>query len=151
MLQGVLAIADNIIVFGNTQAEHDANLRRLLTRCQEFGLKLNPEKCKINQPEVRFYGVICSSEGVKPNPRKVSALQEISAPTNSQELLSFLGLATYMSPFIKNLSSLAAPLRELTKKDSTFNGPKQKEMRSSRSKKPLKSQPHCLILTQQNQ
>ena len=46
-LQGVLAIADDIIVFGNTQAEHDANLRRLLTRCQEFGLKLNPEKCKI--------------------------------------------------------------------------------------------------------
>ena len=57
-LQGVVAIADDI-VFGNTQAEHDANLRRLLTKCQEFGLKLNPEKCKINQPEVRFYGVIC--------------------------------------------------------------------------------------------
>ena len=84
-LQGVVAIADDI-VFGNTQAEHDANLRRLLTKCQEFGLKLNPEKCKINQPKVRFYGVICSSEGVKPNPRKVCALQEISAPTNSQEL-----------------------------------------------------------------
>ena len=44
----------------------------------------------------------------------------MSAPTNSQELMSFVGLATYMGPFIPNLSDLAAPLREVTKKDAHF-------------------------------
>ena len=45
----------------------------------------------------------------------------MSAPTSSQELASFLGLATYMGPFIPNLSSLAAPLRALTRKDAVFD------------------------------
>ena len=112
-LPGVVAIADDIVIFGATQEEHDENLRRLLARCREHGLKLNPDKSQISQPEVKFYGIICSAEGVRPDPRKVSALQTMSAPTSSQELASFLGLATYMGPFIPNLSSLAAPLRAL--------------------------------------
>ena len=115
-LPGVIVIADDIIVFGDTQEEHDEHLRRFLAHCQEHGLKLNPEKSQINQHEVRFYGVICSAEGVRPDPRKVSALHAMSAPTNSQELLSFLGLATYMGPFIPNLSELAVPLCAITKK-----------------------------------
>ena len=119
-LAGVVAIADEIVIFGATQEEHDENLRRLLARCREHGLKLNPDKSQISQPEVKFYGIICSAEGVRPDPRKVSALQTMSAPTSSQELASFLGLATYMGPFIPNLSSLAAPLRALTRKDAVF-------------------------------
>ena len=93
-LAGVVAIADDIVIFGATQEEHDENLRRLLARCREHGLKLNPDKSQISQPEVKFYGIICSAEGVRPDPRKVSALQTMSAPTSSQELASFLGLAT---------------------------------------------------------
>ena len=41
-------------------------------------------------------------------------------PQNRQRLLSFLGLATYMSSFIASLSSLTAPLRDLTKKHCHF-------------------------------
>ena len=117
---GVVAIANDIVIFGATQEEHDENLRRLLTRCHEHRLKLNPDKIQIGQPEVKFYGIICSAEGVRPGPRKVSALQTMSAPTSSQELALFLGLATYLGPFIPNLGSLAAPLRALTRKDAVF-------------------------------
>ena len=52
-LEGVLAIADDIIVFGSTQSEHDKNLRKLKVRCRQFGLTLNPDK--ISMPEVKFY------------------------------------------------------------------------------------------------
>ena len=69
-----------------------------MVRSQQFGLKLNPDKRKISTPEVKFYGVICSAEGIKPHP-KVSALRNMSAPTIAQELVSFLGLATYMATF----------------------------------------------------
>ena len=106
------------MIFGATQEEHDENLRRLLERYREHGLKLNPGKSQVSQPEVKFYGNICSAESVRPDPRKVSALQTMSAPTSSLEIASFLGVATYMGPFIRNLSSLAAPLRALTRKDA---------------------------------
>ena len=44
----------------------------------------------------------------------------MSAPRNRQELLSFLGLAAYMSMFVQNLSGLLTTLCELTRKSVTF-------------------------------
>ena len=44
----------------------------------------------------------------------------MSALTSRKELASFLGLATYMGPFIPNLNSLAASLRALTRKNAIF-------------------------------
>ena len=61
-LEGVLAIADDIIVFCSTQSEHDKNLRKLMVRCQQFRLKLNTDKCQISMPEVKFYGVIAAQK-----------------------------------------------------------------------------------------
>ena len=45
----------------------------------------------------------------------------MAPPTNRHELQAFLGLATYMSPFISDLSTLTAPLRELVKENSLFD------------------------------
>ncbi|GFS17925.1 retrovirus-related Pol polyprotein from transposon opus [Elysia marginata] len=89
-------------------------------RCEETGLKLNPVKCKIKQEQIKFYGVICCAQGLKPDPEKVKSLQNMTAPDNIKELQSFLGLLTYMSPFIPNSSSRTAPLRELLLKSSNF-------------------------------
>jgi hypothetical protein len=92
----------------------------MIKRCKETGLKLNPDKCFIKQEKIKFYGIICGQDGTQPDPDKVSALKQMAPPTNSQELQTFLGLVTYMGPFIKNLSSLTAPLRELLKEKNKF-------------------------------
>ena len=70
-------------------------IRKIRVCLDPMDLNLNPEKCNIKQQEINFYGVICGKDGVKPNPKKVTALKQMSAPRNRQELLSFLGLATY--------------------------------------------------------
>ena len=92
----------------------------MLNRCIGTGLKLNPDKCFVKQEKIKFYGVICGQDGVQPDPGKVSALKQMSSSTNRQELQTFLGLANYMGPFIPNLSTLTAPLRELLKEDNRF-------------------------------
>ncbi|GFR81350.1 transposon Ty3-I Gag-Pol polyprotein [Elysia marginata] len=92
----------------------------MLQRCRETGLKLNPDKCKFKQKEIKFFGIICSDKGTQPDPDKVSAIKNMVPPQNKKELQSFLGLATYMSPFIQNASKLTAPLRELLSKSSVF-------------------------------
>ena len=117
---GVVGIADDIVVFGKTAEELDENLHGMMERCQNTGLKLNPEKCFIKQKLIKFYGVICNEEGIKPDPSKVSALKQMTKPRDRRELQTFLGLATYMGPFIPNLSSITAPLREILKKKNTF-------------------------------
>jgi len=56
--EGTIGIADDIVIFGKSEQEHDHHLHGMLTRCRNTGLKLNPDKCKIKQRKIKFYGVI---------------------------------------------------------------------------------------------
>ena len=47
-------------------------------------------------------------------------IRNTPAPTNKTCLQQFLGIATYMSPFVPQLAELTAPLRDLMKQDVDF-------------------------------
>ena len=66
----VIRIADDTVVYGTTKEEHDQHLHDMMARCKSTGLKLNPDKCKIKQKKIKFYGIICGEEGVQPHPNK---------------------------------------------------------------------------------
>lgn len=55
-LNGVSVTVNDILVYGHTKAEYDANLRAMLEKTRERGVKLNPEKSIICVPEVRYFG-----------------------------------------------------------------------------------------------
>ncbi|CAB4040725.1 uncharacterized protein K02A2.6-like, partial [Paramuricea clavata] len=120
-LHGVRNIADDIIVWGKTQTQHDKNLEALLQRLVVKKLTLNLEKCKVNQPSLWFYGYILSKDGLSADPKKVEAIKNFKTPADVSQLRSFLGLANYCSRFIKDFSTLTAPLRELTTKSCKWS------------------------------
>ena len=64
--------------------------------------------------------MICSEDGIRPDPQKVEAIQEMKTPENKQELQTFLGLTNYMGQFIKGTSKLTAPLREMLSNKNEF-------------------------------
>jgi hypothetical protein len=55
-LPGVMHFVDDILVWGNTQAEHDARLKLLLECVAKSGLTFNPTKCEFGKSEVMFLG-----------------------------------------------------------------------------------------------
>ena len=57
-LDGVKNIADDIIVWGNTQQQHDQRVEQLFARLQEKNLTVNPDKCLFNQTELGFMDCI---------------------------------------------------------------------------------------------
>ena len=71
-LEGVTAIADDLLVTGNTHeealADHDRNLTALLQRCRERNLKLNKGKFVFKQQKLKYCGHILTSEGILPDP-----------------------------------------------------------------------------------
>ena len=83
-------------------------------RLRESGLTL---KCEFGITSIKFFGLILSDQGISPDPKKVEALQHLSAPSNQVDLRSFLGMANYSAQFIHNYATLAAPLRDLTVKN----------------------------------
>ena len=108
-------IVDDILVFGKDQEEHDRNLKLVLDRARQVNLKLNPAKCKFWVTRVNYVGhIFFTSDGLKPDPEKVTAITDMPPPDSVQSLQRYLGMVNYFDKFIPNLNEVAAPLRELT-------------------------------------
>ena len=125
-LKGARSIADDIIVFGN-ENNHDARLEAVLQRLSEKGLTLNKDKCEFRVSKTTFMGHVLTPMGVAPDELKTKAVREARAPTNPAEVRSFLGLVTYMAKFVKDLATLADPLRELTREATKWNWGRRQE------------------------
>ena len=110
-------IADDLMVWGRNNEEHDQRLKKVLDRAREVQLKLNQKKCKIRVTEVSYIGHTFTSNGVKPDQRKVQAILMMPEPKMKQDLQRFIGMIQYLAKFMQNLSEKAAPLRSLMKKD----------------------------------
>lgn len=119
-LNGVVAIVDDILVYRWTKKEHDDNLHAMLQRLREKGVKLNPEKSIVSATEVRYFGQCLSTEGIKPDPEKVSGIKNMELTKIKAELKTVLGMVNYLSKFAPCLSDINAPLRQLLKQSSKF-------------------------------
>jgi Reverse transcriptase (RNA-dependent DNA polymerase). len=121
-LQGieVFVYLDDIVVFSSSLREHGIKVRKLLQKLRENGLSLQPDKCECLRTEVTYLGHIITSNGLKPDPKKIEAVKKFPRPRNSKNVKQFLGLAGYYRRFIPNFSKRAKPMTNLLKKDVAF-------------------------------
>ena len=107
-------------LFGKTQEEHDSRLHEVLQRIQCSGLTLNKEKCFFSLPEVKFLGQVIDSEGIRPDPAKVSAIRQVPEPTNIRDVRRFLGMVNQLSKFSPNVAERTQRLRDLLSKKNMW-------------------------------
>lgn len=119
-LEGVVCHVDDILIWGDTKEQHDSRVHAVLERAEKAGVTLNMAKCEFGREEVKFLGHIISAEGVKPDPEKTKAVQDMREPTNISELRSFLGMVNQLGKFIPNLSEKDKPLRALLSKKNMW-------------------------------
>ena len=100
---------DDIVVYGKDTAEHDVNLKSVLHRLNEAGLKMNTQKCTFNQPSLPFLGLVISKDGLRPSPDSITALNDLPVPQDMAALRSFLGQAGWFIKFIPNYATLVEP------------------------------------------
>ena len=90
-LTGTVTIADDVLVYGcgdtveEAIRDHDKKFKALLKRCRDRGIRLNKDKIKMHVKSVAYMGHLFSEAGLKPDPRKVEAINEMPAPTTKQE------------------------------------------------------------------
>ena len=114
---GVVCQMDDILVYGETQEEHDIRLKTVMDRISKAGMTLNIDKCQFNVPEVVFLGHIISSKGIKADPDKTNAITNFKTPTNRKELRRFFGIMNYLGKFSPTLAQDTHHLRLLLQKD----------------------------------
>ena len=65
-------------------------------------------------------GYKVTADGLAMNERKTAAVNNYPAPTNTEQLKAFLGLAGFYRKFVQRLSPIASPLHKLTGKNVPY-------------------------------
>ena len=83
-------------------------------------LYVNLKKCTFCMERIVFLGYVVIAQVIKIDEEKVKAIQDWPIPKLASEVRSFHGLASFYKCFVKDFSTLVAPLNEVVKKSIGF-------------------------------
>ena len=114
-LESVRAYLDDLLVVTNgTFQDHINQLEKVFTRLRTAGFKINIKKSYFAYPELEYLGYWITRDGIRPQDKKVEAIQNIAPPTTRKQLRRFIGMINYYRDVWPKRSELLAPLSALT-------------------------------------
>jgi len=116
----IVIYLDDILIFAHTIYKVIKYTHMVLQRLLDLDLYLQPTKCSFNQTSIEYLGLIISEGELRMDPVKLKAVSNWPMPTKVKNIQEFLGFCNFYCRFIKNYSTLAHPLFNLTKKDTPF-------------------------------
>lgn len=108
---------DDIIIFSTSKEEHFDSLQKIFKKLQDANLKIQLDKSEFLKQETEFLGHIVTTNGIKPNPNKIDAINKFPIPKTPKQIKSFLGLVGFYRKFIKDFAKIAKPMTAYLKKD----------------------------------
>ena len=145
----VIVFLDDILIYSKSLDDHERHVREVLEILRKQKLYAKESKCELFKEEVEFLGHIVGRSGIRMMEDKVKAVREWPTPTKATDVRSFLGTAGYYRRFIKDFSSIAAPLTDLTKDYVKFDWRKEQQGAFDRLKASIVEGP-VLILPDPN-
>ncbi len=112
----VIVYIDDILIYSDSYEDHVKQVRSVLQRLLTHQLYAKIEKCEFHQTTVSFLGYVISSGGVAMEDKKVQAVIDWPQPVTLKELQRFLGFANFYRRFIRNFSTVAAPMTSMLKR-----------------------------------
>jgi hypothetical protein len=96
----VVVYIGDILIFSKSEAEHQAHVRLDLEVLKRERFFVCKAKSSFAQSEIKYLGHIVDKQGIRPDPKKVEAVQTWPVPKNVHDVRSFLGLVNYFRKFI---------------------------------------------------
>ena len=115
-LPGVTGIADDMVIFGRNEEEHDRNLILFLETTRKNGLVLNKKKLQFKKEEVSFFGHRWNSTGISPDPKKTESILKMQFPPDKETMHSFLGLVNFLNRYTPKTSRIMFPTQKTNSK-----------------------------------
>lgn len=103
-LQGTEVYLDDITIGGNTQEEHDINLKRFMAAASKYNLTINSEKSKFSLQTIHLLGYVISNKTIQPDPDRLKPLRDLPIPKDTSSLRRALGMFSHYASFIPQFS-----------------------------------------------
>ncbi|XP_021990927.1 uncharacterized mitochondrial protein AtMg00860-like [Helianthus annuus] len=140
----VVVYFDDVLIYSPNFDEHVKHVRQVLTLLRRDNLYAAKKKCVFMVPKVLFLGYVVSGDGIQVDESKVAAVKQWPTPTTITEVRSFHGLASFYRRFIRNFSSLMAPVTDCMK-GKTFIWTEEAESAFQLIKEKLTSAPILIL------
>lgn len=123
----VVLYLDDIIIFLEDPALHDAHIHEVLRCLREADLFLKPEKCCFCTAEVDYLGLKISPGHVGMDLVKVSGVTEWPTPRNLRHVNQVLGFCNFYRRFVADYADITCPLEHLKRKDCLWQWGEEKQ------------------------
>lgn len=106
----IIVYIDDILIFAATLEELRSTVARVMQVLRANNLTLNVEKCELDKTSINFLGHRLDENGFHIEDAKIKSIRQFRHPQTVSELRSFLGLASFVSPYIQDFANLTSPL-----------------------------------------
>ncbi|GBG59779.1 hypothetical protein CBR_g54882 [Chara braunii] len=111
----VVVYLNDILIFRKFVEEHAQHVETILSLLRQHKYKVNLEKCEFGRTKRLYLGHEVSAEGIRSEDAKVASIRDWPRPETVTEVRSFLRMRGYYRNFVKNYSTVASPLTDLTR------------------------------------
>lgn len=111
----IFVYLDDVIIATPTFDKHVECLKIVFDRLRKANLTINIDKCKFCLPSLKYLGFVVDKRGLRTDPEKVEAMLKYPKPKTYTEVKRFLGLCSWYRRFVKDFSTVVAPLNSLLK------------------------------------
>jgi hypothetical protein len=130
-----------MVVTGDSDDSHLDNLEKVLDRLEQYGIKVNKDKCAFLQKRIRYCGHEIDANGLWKCNDKVEAVCNTPAPHDVSSLRAYLGVLNYYHRFLPNLATIVKPMTVLLEKNRKFTWSNECDIAFKKSKELLVSEP----------
>ncbi|GBG59672.1 hypothetical protein CBR_g49937 [Chara braunii] len=117
----VVVYLDDILIFSKSVEEHAQHVETVLSLSRQHKYKVNLEKCEFGSTKILYLVHEVSAEGIRSEDAKVASIRDWPRPQTVTKVRSFLGMCSYYRNFVKNYSTVASPLTDLTRLDTPWD------------------------------
>jgi hypothetical protein len=101
--KNVEAYVDDVVVKTRNSDTLIVDLKETFASLREYQWKLNPNKCFFGVPSGKLLGFIISHHNIEANPKKISAITKMKAPTYIKDVQKLTRCMAALNRFISKL------------------------------------------------
>lgn len=106
---------DDTVIKSRSEADLLTNIEETFRTLKSINMKLTLKKCSFGVEEVKFLRHMITKHGIKANPKKIRAIQDMTSPSLLTEVQSLNGKLTTLSRFLSRAADKSIPFFKMLK------------------------------------